>query len=640
MSVNTHQLSNNELYNWQKKRWKARTDLTYLAREVLGYKDVIGPERFPFLNRLQRFPLPTFDQLVNNDKPVHGIWRYTPITPLYDLPAGRRVLILDPRGFLKTTINAQSHSIQWILNYPDIAMMIIQSNSEKAESILGEIKRHFQANQTFRALFPEHCPVKRPFDWGTKAAFTTEARDVGTAGKKEETLMTGSIDKGSAGYHFDVMKFSDIVEPNNVKTPEQIRSVIDAFSMFENLLVRPDSWIDVEGTRYDFSDLYGELIKAEYSCPKCKDKFFNCYEKVDNHMADVHKLPPKRRRWSIHVRGVYRKQTPDGAPETFAPHELDFPYLKDEKGDKISWWPERWTVQELEDRRVDPARGEYVFACQQLNNPTDVGESQVAFPVSDKVALPKWISRTNFRMNVRVTHRTMSVDTAETQNERSNLSAITIVAWDQAGRAYLDYIAAGKWLPDALVDEIFKAAMLHSPQTVKIEETSFVRGLMATINRRMQLSGIYLPLEFIRRETNISKKERILNTLQPWYRAGDLRFVDDIDHKDELIEELRRFPRYLEDDIIDSLADHFQGKEYFGRLQARPDYTIVSAASDVNPWKTDKNGSFIYTEQERNVILQRSFERVWDIKPGPPEPGDFMPVPGQMPDYYRRTGGL
>lgn len=845
--ANLYQLSEGELRAWRMQRWRARTDLTYLAKEVLGYKDVIGPQRFPFMNRLQKFPVPTLRQFEDNDRIVNGRWRYTPITPMYDLPGGRRVLILDPRGFLKTTINAQSHTIQWILNYPDIAMMIIQATSDKAISILGEIKRHFQANETFRALFPEHCPKKRPWDWGTQKDFISEARDIGNAGRREATVMIGSIDAGLAGYHVDVMKFSDIVEENNVKTPQQIDTVIKTFGMCENLLVRPDSWQDVEGTIYDSSDLYSQTIKAEAKRKK-------------------EGKPPK---WVIHVRGVYKKDTGDKEPQ-FTPEELELPYLRDEKGQKISWWPERWTVEALEERRTDPTVGEYLFACtpgdapilmsdwtekpiaqvavgnkiigfkrplqedgsegrpvlveaevidkgyqlqqvfeytlesgatvrstadhlwwngrkisdndshneyytpkvgrnlvkvydipeysafqkeelrwlagfidadgrvqsngiiitqsnkvnghicrrledcfanlgikyhtwtrkeqdtnyyvlnggrnlrvqlsrlrmakhkaivdglwqhsgrvgtkdkivsvrslgvqtvfwlttttgnyisqgfaskncQQLLNPIGVEDESQTFPVNKD--FPKWISKKNFRMNVRVVYRTMTVDTAETNNQRSNKSAITVVAWDQYGRAYVEEIRAGKWLPDELISQLFAAYLLHHPTTVMIEETSFVRGLMASINRTMQTRNIYLPLTFIKRETTISKKERITNTLQPWYRGGDLRFLDDLDHKEELIEELRRFPRYSEDDIIDSLADHFQNKTWFGREQGR---------SQINPFDSKT------TAEERVKVMRDNLEKALNIEPwNPNEPNMLIPVPGNS--FYDKTGGL
>lgn len=603
--INVHQLSNNEIYQTRLARWKARTDLTYLAKDVLGYKDVVGPSRFPFMNKLQKFPLPSPEELEKYDRLDRGNWIYTPYKEMTDLPGARRVLILDPRGFLKTTINAQSHSIQWVINYPDVAMTIIQSNGKKARDILGEIKRHFQTNPRFRGLFPEHVPQKRIFDWGNLDEFTSEARSK-TNTRKEKTLMTGSIDTGSAGYHFDVMKFSDIVEPNNVKTPEQIESVIQAFGMMENLLVAPGYWIDVEGTRYDFSDLYGEIIKAEQT------------------------RSPEEREWQIHVRGCYKKEAPGGA-EKFTPDELEkLPYLYDENGQKQSWWPERWPTFELEKRRKNPAVGEYLFACQQLNNPVEVGdESSLPFPVNDN--FPKWITTDNFRKNVKVVHFTTTVDTAETKSIRADYTAITTVAWDQAGRPYVVEVRHGKWLPDEIINQMIAVQLKFNPLYMAIEETAYVRGFKDGLQRKLQVSGIYINLQFIKRETTISKPERILNTLQPWYKQGELRFVKGLGHGDgskegarieeELLEECRKFPKFRHDDILDSLADHFQGREWLGRLAPRNE----------NPWDQgtpEEVRKKLYGDQ-----LSRHLGLDYDQAGGM-----LLPVP--QDSYYNRTGGL
>ncbi len=129
--------------------------------------------------------------------------------------------------------------------------------------------------------------------------------------------MTGSIDKGSAGYHFDVMKFSDIVEENNVRTKEQIFQVNYAFEMAENLSIRPDGWIDVEGTRYSSSDVYGKIIDRE----------------------EERRKEGKPKIWNVYARGCYKKKL--SHPPTFDIDELNAPDLLDEKGLTISWWPER-----------------------------------------------------------------------------------------------------------------------------------------------------------------------------------------------------------------------------------------------------------------------------------------------------------
>ena len=127
-----------ELLSARLLRWRCRTDLEFLAREILGYKDIDRSVHGPVLDVLQKFPYPKNKEEFEEHDVWNGkTWRYRPLKDMQALPGDRRVLILDPRGHLKTTINAQSHTIQWILNYPDIAIAIFQSNLEKAELILG-----------------------------------------------------------------------------------------------------------------------------------------------------------------------------------------------------------------------------------------------------------------------------------------------------------------------------------------------------------------------------------------------------------------------------------------------------------------------------------------------------------------------
>lgn len=578
----------------RKLRWRARTDLLFLAKEILDYKDVTEEVHGPLIRSLQQFPAPMTREEEEKDFWTGSTWRYTPIMPMQELPGKRRRLILDSRGFLKTTLNVQTHSIQWILNYPDIAMAVFQSSGEKAEAILLEIRRHFQYNKKFRTLFPELCPQKRVDDFGTKAEFVIPGRSA-EASSREPTMKALSIDKGTAGYHFHVIKFSDIVEPENTKTKERCQAVIEAFNLAEDLLVSPVYWMDVEGTRYNFADLYGAIIERY--------------------------LEQKRQgiepQYQVFARGIYKKKTPDGSPQKFTPEELDeqkYPYLLDSRGERISWWPydasgnPRFTVEFLKEKEaVNP----YAFSCQQLNNPRGGLDGREIFPDGLFATIPVDL----FRKNVRISHYDMTIDTAETQNNRSNYSAITVGAWDWAGRCYVTKIAHGKWLASELIVKIFQIYQQFRPASVKIEETSFVRGLKPTLEREQELRGIYLPLEFIKRETNISKRERIENTLEPWYRNGLLRFVTnehDREHTaglEHLRTEMKTFPLGKTDDIIDTVADLFQNKDAFGRLHARPQTEDQAA-------------------QGRKTVLKVAFEQFLGQ-----EPPDWAQPDGQTGAY-------
>src|ERR1039457_5710477 len=127
VSYNLSTIKPQDLYQLKLCRWKARTDLGWLCREILNYPDVSdsngGPWHGlhqPIIDILQHFPKPTAEQFDNNDKLVSGKWQYKSLLPLLKLPGNRWMLSLDPLGFLKTSINVVSHVIQWIINNPDI----------------------------------------------------------------------------------------------------------------------------------------------------------------------------------------------------------------------------------------------------------------------------------------------------------------------------------------------------------------------------------------------------------------------------------------------------------------------------------------------------------------------------------------
>lgn len=533
-------------------RWKARTNLYWLATDVLGYKDISWDVHYPVLNILQKFPAPP---PAERDQYDHVDWtrtNYRPYVPLRELDGPRRRLILDPRGMFKTTINVVCHTVQWILNYPDIAVLIVHAKQEVAEDILGEIKAHFQSNRILRELFPEFCPPENKRDFGTRQKFTVPCRTQSGKKRKEPTVGIASIDTAVAGYHFDVIKFTDVVCLENSGTKEQLAKVAYSFGMYRNVLVKPTDWIDVEGTRYHFQDLYGRIIDSEL------------------------KKPAAERRWSIHIRGIYKKDT-KGKPYTFTPEEMaECDYLRDEAGRYISWFPAWFPVEEMESERKDAATGEFLFASQRLNNPVDTSDEK-PFPVK----LLRWKSRADMA-RVPIAYYTTTVDTGETAKATSDPTAIVTCGWDGNGRCYVVDIRHGKMLPDQIINELFLVYVKYQPVTIRIEETGFVRGLKPSIRRREDLAGVYLPFDFIPRDNQVAKQERILNTLQPWYRRGEIIFCDDLACREAIEQELTRFPAGR-DDIMDALADQFQSRDWFGRNHVRKDIAGQMAEERAKP---------------------------------------------------------
>jgi len=539
-------------------RWKCRTDLKFLCNHILGMGDVSEAVHRPVLNHLQQFPLPSEEIQQSHDRITNGKWDYTPAQDILDLPGKRRVLLLDGRGFLKSSINCIAHSIQWIINYPDIAIMVMQANGDKANMVVSEIKQHFVGNDKFRALFPELCPQKRVWEWGRQDSFTVEDKRVGkprggVPQHKEPTVMATSIERGLSGIHVDVIKCSDIVDPGNING-EGLQTVKKNFFLARNLLVAPQYWIDVEGTRYHFDDLYGKIIDMEAEKPE------------------------ELREWKIFVRGATRRDW-GGKTERF--DSMDFlmkPEILDSNGYAESRWPERFSNKLLHTMKLDDPLG---YATQQQQDPRPGGIA--LFPVDHQ--FPKWISPKDFVENIRVSHYEISVDTAETTGKRSDYTSIAVGAWSSNGKCYVVEIVHGRFLPSELIDRI--VALVRKYQTrlraLKIEETGFVRGMMPALRRIMDTSGLHIPIDLIKRDNREAKVERIANTLQPWYVRGDIIFVDGMPNgmpkekfeeywqktKNALLRELREFPSGKHDDILDSISDLFQNKQWFGREQAR-----------------------------------------------------------------------
>jgi hypothetical protein len=217
-------------------RRKAQTDLYFLAKEVLGYKDLV-----PHVHQQ------ICDTYVKKDPDIH--WR--------DLSEVKTRMVLAPRGIFKTTIDL-ADIVQWIICYPEIRILLLTGTQDLAWRMVGEVKRHFQTNELLRELFPEHCPPKDK-KWGSDDELTTPAR---TKVFREPTLSSSTLDSVKAGVHVEVLAVDDAVNEVNSTTPAQCLKTIDAFDALSYVL-EPGGYIAVNGTRYKPWDLYGRLLDRD-----------------------------------------------------------------------------------------------------------------------------------------------------------------------------------------------------------------------------------------------------------------------------------------------------------------------------------------------------------------------------------------
>ena len=479
-----------------KRRQEARTNLLYLCNQVLGYQDVSRKVHGEIIDHLQHF--------VGGEETVDGLGKphYKPFKTCWELSGPRNQLILFPRGHLKTTIITLAHTIQWILNYPDIRILISTATGDQVKKMMGEIKSHFQYNNTFRWMFPDYCPAaKKAADWGSQEEFTVSNRKLH---RKEPTVSTCSVGKVIAGAHYEVIKNSDLVDKENVKTPNQIADVVSHFGYLNPLLERSEvapyhGWTDVEGTRYDFGDLYGRLEGS----------------------------------------GTY--------------HVLVRP-----RSDQDSVWPSRFPPSEL--TRIEKEVGPYIFSCQYKNKP--IPPEGGLCDAKDIVFLSRQIL-SDLMPRLRL-HCTVDLHGLEPAKNDNDYTVLNVHGFDRDGRLYILDVRRGRFTPSDFVWQWFDI-MQRYPHLVdfKVEKVILWSALKATLQATMEKRQKFACIVEIKRDTHTSKQQRIRG-LQAWFKSGRIRFADDLSCKTDLILEVMQFPSQssgVHDDILDTCADALQNEE-------------------------------------------------------------------------------
>ncbi len=177
-----------------------------------------------------------------------------------------RRLWLWSRGFFKTSLITEAHTLWLIVNNPNIRVLIVSYTIEVAKKPLGAIRNHFTSNEDFRYFFKEFCPLPNKdgkIEFGTTENFTIPNR---TKSLKEPTVMCAGVGTNITGLHFDYMKIDDLVNRDSVTNDTQIQSSKDYYSLLRPIFDNPTiPREDIIGTIYHFNDLHSCMRKnAEF----------------------------------------------------------------------------------------------------------------------------------------------------------------------------------------------------------------------------------------------------------------------------------------------------------------------------------------------------------------------------------------
>jgi predicted phage terminase large subunit-like protein len=464
-----------------KLRYRARTDLYWLAKDILGMDALV-----------ERVHRPVCDTFVAK-KPGRPLWEQSEI---------KERLILLGRGHFKTSLD-EADIIQWILLDPNIRILVMSGKSDVAESMIRNIKAHFQTNDKLRALFPEYCPPANS-EFGNLSEFTIPARNKPI---KEPTVLSASGGSVKAGLHFDVIKGDDIVNEFNSATKDLILKTIRTWN-YAMPLVEPYGYLDLIGTNYDDSDLYQWSIENK---PKL--------------------LVYKRPAWS--PKHGYKQAFKNGSVKKITEDMVDLLF------------PERFTFEWLNNQRL---ADEYIFNCQYLLDPTPTDTALFTEELILRHTIPHGhIPHSGSVFQV--------WDTASTTNSNSDYSACATGLYDSQGRLFVLDIAYGRWSPTELVNMIIGQAIKWRPRCIGIEEANGSRMLQPALELHARQLGMSLYIEWQKTSPNKHKNDTIAG-LQPLLK-DDMLYISAAmskETKKELLKQFIKFPKTSHDDIPDAIS--------------------------------------------------------------------------------------
>ena len=324
---------------WLDYRDKARKDLLWLGR-MLGKGLFHSVHQYVCDQFVQKnfdgmyFPGYTVDDFHDMIRAQKRTVSATDPTPT------REMVLLESRGGYKSTIDGID-AAQWLINCPDIRILIITGVKSLAKKLAREIKKYFYLSRNgeptaFHLLFPEY--ILTGVDGRSEQPLNCPAARFN---QKESNLWVSSIESANTGDHCDVLKGDDVVTSKNSEEEELREKLKFEFDSIDEDNRDPWGITDIAGTRYFTDDWYGtralpdtdtgEVAPYRYSCRGC--------------WTLPTELIPAYKRGEITLKNII-----DGKLGTLT-------------------FPTRGSWNEL--RKKLNKKGERSFKNQQLNEPTD-----------------------------------------------------------------------------------------------------------------------------------------------------------------------------------------------------------------------------------------------------------------------------
>ena len=256
---------------------RAKVDLFYLCKYVLGYGDIMDARVHGPICRMLR-PLLFYqnpDEALKYEFPSdYGVEEVAGKSPQEQMPTDEEkeafwewesqfapqideahsvadkldiyltnLMVLIPRGTLKSSVITIGYAIQWLLNFPEDRVLIDSEVFEKSKGFLAEIKGHYQDNEELRKVY---FTIYGKYPDEKKTQYNPEGTEVWSTEKivltcrskarKEPSIDCSGIGVSKNGMHYDLVLMDDLHSEQNTKTAEQIDGVKEHYRLIYSLL--------------------------------------------------------------------------------------------------------------------------------------------------------------------------------------------------------------------------------------------------------------------------------------------------------------------------------------------------------------------------------------------------------------------
>jgi predicted phage terminase large subunit-like protein len=184
--------------------------------------------------------------------------------------------------------------------------------------------------------------------------------------------------------------------------------------------------------------------------------------------------------------------------------------------------------------------GPYVFSYEMMNQPVD--EAQAEFK-------KEWMQKADINVIEHMQYNTfITIDPAASKKDQADFTGISIIRVTKDNKWYVSTQQLKKNSAE-LIDHMFYLVKTYKPELIGIEETTFTLAVQPFLEEEMAKRGEWFVVTPLKHNGN--NKEQRIRGLIPRMANKGIFFVGD---NDALFNEMRVFPRGMNDDVLDSLA--------------------------------------------------------------------------------------